>query len=372
VFSQPVRAGVCAFYCALSACSGNAPASPQKSSAPKYSLDRPVEGLPLPVARDDSFRRGVSLDLFVAEVDDAQRAEYSGFLDHAARLGATDLELVVQWSAIDASSVELAPSPGMTVDDDFLGWLMDQASSRQLRVLLTPLIELEQAPQNADKRALAPSDAGRWFWSYHRFLLHYARIAEAHKAVCFAVGADLPLALAQDEHWLALITDVRKAYKGKLTYVARAEHFESVGFWQEMDFVGLSGVGELLADPSKDAARAQRRAELGKRLRSWLLANQKPYLLSSVHADFALVSGDKALTAQGSSREQTNALAIKQLDAVRAFYQALNADKALAGVYLSLARPGSAAKPIAATPQVASASAEVLKHWYTRSRGPLN
>jgi hypothetical protein len=271
--------------------------------------------------------------------------------------------LVVQWSAIDAASVELSPSPGMTVDDDFLGWLMDQANARKLRVLVTPVIELEQAPANADKRALAPSDPARWFWSYHRFLLHYARIAEAHKAVCFAVGADLPLSLAQDEHWTALITDVRKAYKGKLTYVARAEHFESVPFWNEMDFVGLSGVGELLADPSKDAARAQRRAELGKRLRGWVGEHQKPYLLSSVRADFALVSSDKP-----------NETAIKQLDAVRAFYQALNAEKSLAGVYLSLACPGAPAKPPTPViaPQVASASTEVLKLWYTRSRGPLN
>jgi hypothetical protein len=313
--------------------------------------------------RDESFRRGVSLDLFVAEVDEQQRAEYGGFLDHAARLGATDLELVVQWSALDAAAVELSPSPGMTVDDDFLGWLMDQANARKLRVLITPVIELEQSPTDADKRALAPSDPARWFWSYHRFLLHYARIAEAHKAVCFAVGADLPLSLAQDEHWAALITDVRKAYKGKLTYVARADHFESVPFWGEMDFVGLSGVGELLADPSKDPARAQRRGDLGKRLRAWLGEHQKPYLLSSVRADFAVVRG-----------QQANETAIKQLDAVRAFYQALNADKSLAGVYLSLARPGGPAKqPVPAeAPPVASASAEVLKHWYTRSRGPLN
>lgn len=322
-----------------------------------------MEGLPLPIVRDDSFRRGVSLDLFVAEVDDAQRAEYGGFLDHAARLGATDLELVVQWSALDAAAVELSPSPGMTVDDEFLGWLMDQANARKLRVLVTPVIELEQAPAHADKRALAPSDPGRWFWSYHRFLLHYARIAEAHKAECFAVGADLPLPLAQDEHWTSLITDVRKAYKGKLTYVARAEHFESVPFWNEMDFVGLAGVGELLADPTRDPARAARRTELGKRLRGFVGARPKPYLLSAVRADFAVVHGEKP-----------NDTAVKQLDAVRAFYQALNADKSLAGVYLSLARPGAAQKPPEAeeTPAVASASAEVLKHWYTRSRGPLN
>jgi hypothetical protein len=171
------------------------------------------------------------------------------------------------------------------------------------------------------------------------------------------------LALAKDEHWSALITDVRKAYKGKLTYVARADHFEQLAFWNEMDFVGLSGVGDLLADPAKDKARAARATELGKRLRTWVGQHTKPYLLSGVRADFA----------RAQAREPAQ-LAIKQLDAVRAFYQALNADKALAGVYLSLARPGAAAQQPAleGTFQVASASAEVLKHWYTRSRGPVN
>lgn len=299
----------------------------------------------------------------MAEADDAQRAEYGGFLDHAARLGATDLELVVQWSAIDANAVELSPSPALTVDDDFLGWLMDQAHERKLRVLVTPVIELEQVAAGADKRALTPSDPGRWFWSYHRFLLHYARIAEAHKAVCMAVAADLPLALMQDEHWASLITDMRKAYKGQLTYIARADHFESVPLWSQMDFVGLSGVADLLADPAKDAGRAARGAELAKRLRAWVGEHKKPYLLSSVHTDFARAQARDA-----------NQVASKQLDAVRAFYQALNADKALAGVYLSLARPGASTKQpvVEDAPQVASASAEVLKHWYTRSRSPLN
>jgi hypothetical protein len=364
-------------YCALSACSNQAQTSQtQRSSAPKYSLDRPIEGLPVPVARDLNFRRGVALDLFVAEVGETERATYGVWLDQVSRLGATDLELVVQWSQLDAAALEIAPSATMTVDDEFLGWLMDQANQRQLRVLVTPVIELEQvasppaapgspppvaSPQAADasgRSALAPSDPARWFWNYHRFLLHYARIAEAHHAACFAVGADLPEVLVRDASWPSLIKDVRKAYKGKLTYAARWESFESVPFWGELDELALAGVGDVWLGTGP--ARDKDLAALTQRLHVWSKEHKRP-LLSSVRTGLSLPAGPKGADLRGST---------EQLNAARGLYQWLHAETSLTGVFLSLGRPPVPAQP--APPQVASASAEVLRHWYTRSRAPSN
>jgi hypothetical protein len=356
VLSQPVRASVCALYCALSACSDNAQTTKaHQPSAPKYSLDRPAEGLPEPTPRDANFRRGLSLDLFLAEVDEAQRATYGAWLDQATQLGATDLELVVQWSQLDAAATEIAPSATMTVDDEFLAWLLDQAHQHQLRVLVTPVIELEQVSATPQRRTLSPSDPARWFWSYHRFLLHYARIAEAHHATCYAVGADLPDVLVQDAAaWSGLIKDVRKAFKGKLTYAANWESFDKVPFWGEVEEVSLAGVGELWTS----AARANHEAVLAQRLREFGKRQKRTVLLSNLRSASSSAAGaDK----RGS---------MEQLDTVRGLYQRLQADSSVAGVYVAMSRPLPPAQ--SAPPHVGSAAAQVLRHWYTRSRPKAN
>lgn len=301
--------------------------------------------------RDESFRRGLSLDLFVAEVGESERSAYAAWLDEAARQGTTDLELVVQWSQPEATTVELAPSATLTVDDDFLGWLLDRAHERHLRVMLTPVVELEQAPEDA-KRALAPTDLSRWFWSYHRYVLHYARIAEAHRAASMAVGADLPDALARADAWEALIKDVRKAFKGKLTYVARAEHFDTLPIWKHLDYVALVGAGPALSADAKTALAKQGSQLLG-RLHTWSKAHPQPVVLSSLRS--------AAGAAQGSDARGTN----EQLVAMRSLYQALQGDKSVAGVYVSVALPSAAR---ASAPALASASTAVLHHWYGRSR----
>jgi hypothetical protein len=301
--------------------------------------------------RDESFRRGLSLELFVAEVGESERAAYAEWLDEAARKGATDLELVVQWSQLDATTVELAPSATLTVDDDFLGLLLDRAHERHLRVMLTPVVELEQAPKD-EQRALSPHDLGRWFWSYHRFLLHYARIAEAHRADGLAVGADLPDALARADAWDALIKDVRKAYKGKLTYVARAQQLETLPMWAELDYVALVGVGPFLSADAKSGL-AKQGSQLLARLHKWSKAHAKPLVLSSVRS---AASAAKTTDARGTT---------EQLVGMRSLYQTLQDDPSVAGVYMAVALPSAASAP---EPALASASAAVLHHWYSRSR----
>jgi hypothetical protein len=332
--------------CALGACKEK-PAATATENTPQYSLARPVEGLSMPRPRAADFRRGLSLELFVGEVEgDAQRAAYAGWLDQASRLGASDLELVVQWSQLDAAAVEMAPSATHTVDDAFLGWLMDQAAARSLRVLLTPVLELEQ---QAAARAIAPADHKRWFWAYHRFVLHYARIAEARGACCLAVGWDLP-ELEQDEaHWRELIADVRKAFKGKLAYAVRPDRLPALAFWDALELVNLVGVGALAQGPAAQAD--PRLAALSAGLRGWREQHDRPLLLTRTSA---------APAAAGAEEQALR----DQLDATRALYRALQGEPLVAGVYLNLAVPGAAGKPAL----LSRASGEVARHWYAGSR----
>ena len=45
---------------------------------------------------------------------------------------------------------------------------------------------------------------------------------------------------ALDRHWRALINDLRGVYTGPLGYGANFDQFEEVGFWDALDFIGIS------------------------------------------------------------------------------------------------------------------------------------
>ncbi|EDP98370.1 glycoside hydrolase [Kordia algicida OT-1] len=76
--------------------------------------------------------------------------------------------------------------------------------------------------------------------SYESFILEYASLAEEIDAEMFCIGTELhTFVAARPEFWNALITKVKKIYKGKLTYAENWDSFEKVPFWKQLDFIGI-------------------------------------------------------------------------------------------------------------------------------------
>jgi hypothetical protein len=79
----------------------------------------------------------------------------------------------------------------------------------------------------------------RWFRLYEKFIVHYAELAEKNKIEIFCIGTELHQTLREKE-WRAIIKNVRKVYKGKLTYAANFnKEFEEVMFWDALDYIGI-------------------------------------------------------------------------------------------------------------------------------------
>jgi hypothetical protein len=342
---------------AAAACSDGAPQNAvSKNPAPRYSLERPTDSLPQPAALPESFRRGVSLTTFVSELEArSAKPQYGKFLDDIVELGATDLELVVRWSQVNTQAVEIAPSARDSVDDGVLAWMMDEANTRGLRVSLMPLLEVESQPGSAGRTKIAPESWNRWWWSYHRFVMYYARIAGAHKADVFTLGCELAGAESQAERWRALATDVRKVYRGKLSYVANIDHVESVTFWDAVDMAVVSGLQDGLqtASASDDQIR-QALMTRARKLRTWALAQGKRYVFTDLGQSTPLPAPLAEPAAMAELRRQ------------RALFEVWQDDPRLEGVFagswLALGTP----KQFAVVRS--KHSAEVLRHWYRASR----
>jgi Glycoside Hydrolase Family 113 len=98
-----------------------------------------------------------------------------------------------------------------------------------------------------------PQAHERWRRSYLRFMLHHARLARDTNADALCIGTELvQQTLKHPDDWRTLIAEVRKVYKGKLTYAAHWDReFEEISFWDDLDAIGISAYFPL--DVPRDA-----------------------------------------------------------------------------------------------------------------------
>ena len=76
--------------------------------------------------------------------------------------------------------------------------------------------------------------------AYSNFILTYAKVAQDAKVEIFCIGTELEGFIDErPEYWSNLIVDIRKIYKGKLTYAANWNEYDRTPFWAELDYIGI-------------------------------------------------------------------------------------------------------------------------------------
>jgi hypothetical protein len=76
--------------------------------------------------------------------------------------------------------------------------------------------------------------------SYSEFILTYAKAAQEIKADILCIGTELEkFVMNRPKYWQELILEIRKVYKGKLTYAANWDEFKRVPFWGQIDLIGV-------------------------------------------------------------------------------------------------------------------------------------
>ena len=87
------------------------------------------------------------------------------------------------------------------------------------------------------------SDEAQWqIWesSYSDYILRFASIADSMNIDMLCIGTEYKKVVQKrPEFWSKLIKNVKKRYTGKLTYAANWDNFETVTFWDELDFIGI-------------------------------------------------------------------------------------------------------------------------------------
>lgn len=76
--------------------------------------------------------------------------------------------------------------------------------------------------------------------SYTRFIMAYVQLAQQVNADIFCIGTELEKFVTnRPEYWDSLIIEIKKVYKGKLTYAANWDEFKRTPFWKSLDYIGV-------------------------------------------------------------------------------------------------------------------------------------
>lgn len=240
---------------------------------------------PSPARRSSlpSFQRGMTL-------------AHEGFRTNEGYGSEAAFQQLVRLKELGANSVTLVPygftrAPeetevrwrGSDETDDRVSRTIREARRLGLATVLKP--QLWARGRWTGDIVFADDDAFRpWMASYRQFILHYARLAELERADLLVVGTELGgLTLPREADWRALIGEVRQVYSGPLTYAANwGREFETLGFWDELDFLGVNFYYPLAAPGEQPRADSPRLKELERMLVGMSRKHRKPVLFTEV------------------------------------------------------------------------------------------
>lgn len=126
-------------------------------------------------------------------------------------------------------------------NDESVIYAHAQAQELGMYTLLKPQLWVSGSwPGDVAMRSEA--EWSEFFDYYHRWIRHYALMAEIRKFDAFCLGVEFSKAtLSHPEAWREIIRRIRGIYSGPLTYAANwGEEFEQLSFWQDLDFIGLN------------------------------------------------------------------------------------------------------------------------------------
>jgi sugar phosphate isomerase/epimerase len=199
-------------------------------------------------------------------------------LANAKRIGANAIAVVpFLWQAAPASP---DPVRGKDMTDDELRAAIRDAHALGLSVMVKPQIWVPQSWAGAVAMNFEQNWAV-WFANYGAEIGRLARVAAEEKAEAFAVGTELA-ATSQWPEWNKLIDTVRKAYSGRLLYMAHnVEEAEKAPFWNRLDAIGVTLYPPLGTDEDR-IGRLARMVETAQRLDALAARLDKPVIVGEI------------------------------------------------------------------------------------------
>lgn len=257
--------------CAVSVNSSAAPAAAQETEYTSAAPAAPRAGV-LPFC---------GCGMQIQRVDWIDR--YEKAMDEIAAMGGDTVLLEVDARMEDGTSSKIYLDMRMTPTPDQLGALIDHAKSRRLRVIVMPVVLLDDPKGDEWRGTIKPENWDTWWDSYRDVITHFAWISEGHHADVLVVGSELVSTENKLDQWTQTIAQVRKVFHGMLTYSANWDHYTSVPFWNQLDLISTNSYYKLGEDKNVSINEIEERwKNIQRDLLTFTQKKHRPFFFTEV------------------------------------------------------------------------------------------
>ena len=158
-------------------------------------------------------------------------------------------EIKANWVAVIPFAFSKAGEPGVQFNHPRQWWgekaigiqeAITKAHDKGLKVMVKPHVWVRGEGWPGEFDLNNDPAWKKWEKEYAKYILSYAQIAELTKAEIFCIGTEFRIAVRKrPKFWRKLIREVRKVYRGHITYAANWDNYEQISFWKELDFIGI-------------------------------------------------------------------------------------------------------------------------------------
>ncbi len=86
-----------------------------------------------------------------------------------------------------------------------------------------------------------------WESTYETFILEFTDIAAKQQVEALCIGTEFKMSTSKrPAFWRKLIQKIRTRYTGQLTYAANWDEYQTISFWDDLDFIGVDAYFPLV------------------------------------------------------------------------------------------------------------------------------
>jgi len=169
--------------------------------------------------------------------------ESDALLDELARLGVTWISITPFGRLWALDSTEILMDFEAPYEDNRVAVrrMIAQAHAHGMKVLVIPHLWVETGGWRGEIEPGSPERWAAYQASYRRFVVAWARDAQAAGADALSIGVECKSWSGRfGAYWRSLIGELRSEFDGLLTYSANWDEVDGVLFWDQLDLVGVN------------------------------------------------------------------------------------------------------------------------------------
>lgn len=291
--------------------------------------------------------------------------ESDRLLEELKAIGVEWVAIVVTWYQDSNISTKIYRDDNLTPTDKSVEHAIKKAHDLGMQVMLKPAVDPKSDEWRRDISFGQDTNKWQaWFASYRDFIVCYAKLAQEWKVEQFCIGVEYKRTTHRKMDWQNIIGEVRAHYFGYLTYAADFDEYQTIQWWDDLDFVGIDAYFPLT--PKKNPTLEELIAgwkEKAQEIESWQSRIKKPIIFTEV----GYRSTEGANTKPWDWKYSGNLHLVEQADCYKATFNTFWGKPWFAGMYWWLWSPDfeGGNKDKSYTPRGKPAE-QVLRQYYSR------